>query len=120
MPRTESNPLRGLPFTSADFCDFRAHGPRTRLGHLPAPSWRFAARVSASAATVDSSPGRGGVTRAADCDFASVFAVTTAVSEGTAESQATTTSVAQPTPSRRSVQGTDSVEPAVPAATVSY
>ena len=31
MPRTESNASGGPPFTSADFCDFRKHGPRMRV-----------------------------------------------------------------------------------------
>ena len=119
MSRTESKALSGLPFTSPDFCDFRAHGPRMRFDDLPTSSGSFAARVSTSAATVDSSPGRGWASRAAANDFASVFAVPTAVSEGSAESRAATTSVVQPTPSRSSVQGTDSVEPAVPTAPVS-
>ena len=101
------------------FCDFRAHGPRMRLDDLPTPSRRFVARVSASVATVDRSPGRGWVSRAADNDFASVLTVPTAVSEGSVEAPATTTSVAQPTPSRSSVQGTDSVEPADLTASVS-
>ena len=73
MPRTESNALVGLRFTSADFCDFRAHWPRMRLDDFPTPSRRFFARVSASVATVDNSPGRGWVSRAADNDFSSVL-----------------------------------------------
>ena len=117
-PRTESNALGGLPVTSSDFSDFRAHGPRMGLDDLPTPSRRFVARVSASVATVDSSPDRGWVSRAADNDFASVSAVSTAVSEGSAEAPATTTSVAQSTPSRSSVQRTDSVEPTGPTASV--
>ena len=119
MLRTECNALGGLPFTLADFCDFRAHGPRMRLDDHPTPSRRFVARVSAFITTIDSSPGRGWVSRAADNDFASVFAVPTSVSEGSAEPPATTTSVAQPTPSRSSEQGTDSVEPTGPTASVS-
>ena len=110
MPRTESNALGGLPLTLADFCDFRSHGPRMRLDDLPTPSRRFVARVSASTATVDSSPGRG--------DFASVFAVPTVTNEDSAEAPAATTSVAQPTPSRSSVQGTNPVEPTGPTAPV--
>ena len=57
-------------------------------------------------------PAAGGglaVSRAADYDFVSVFAVPTTASEGSAEAPAATTSIAHPTPSRSSVQGTDSV-----------
>ena len=89
-----------------------------RLDDLPNPSRRFVACVSASTATVDSSPGRGGGSRAADYDFASVFAVPTLASEDSAQALAATTSVAQPTPSRSSVQGTDPVEgPPAPVST---
>ena len=119
MTRTENNALGGLPLTLADVCDFRTHGPRMRLDDHLTPSRRFAARVSASTATVDSSPGRGGGSRAADYDFASVFPVPTVASEDSAEAPVATTSVAQPTPSRNSVQGTDSVEPTGPTAPVS-
>ena len=59
MLRTESNALGGLPSTSADLCDFGAHGPHMRLGDLPTLSRRFVARISAPVAIVDSSPGRG-------------------------------------------------------------
>ena len=104
MPRTESNALGGLPFTSADFCDFRALGPRMRLDDLPAPPITSVARVFAPEVNVDSSPGRGWISRTADNDFAPVIAVPTAVSEGSAEASATTTSVVQPTPPRSSVQ----------------
>ena len=90
-----------------------------RRKDLHTSSRRFAARVSASAATVDSSPGRGGVSRAADYDFALVFAVLTAASDDSAEAPAATTSVAQPTPSRSSVQMTDSIEFTGPTASVS-
>ena len=119
MPRTESNALGGLPFTPADVCVFRAHGPRMRLDDVSGPSRRFLARVSASVATVDGSPGRGWASRTADNDSASGFAVPTAVSEGSARASATTTSVVQPTPSRSSVQETDLVKPADPTASVS-
>ena len=87
MPRTENNALGGLPFTLADFCNFRAHEPRMRLDDLPTPSRRFVACAVASAITVDSSHGRGWASRAADNDFASVFAVPTAVIEGSAEAR---------------------------------
>ena len=53
VPRTESAVLGGLPFTSADYGEFRIHGPHMRIDDLSAPSGRFVARVSASAATVD-------------------------------------------------------------------
>ena len=59
VPHTESAVLGGLPFTSADYCDFRAHGPHMRIDDLSAPSGRFVARVSASVTTVDRCPGRG-------------------------------------------------------------
>ena len=118
MPRTESNALGGLPLTLADFCDFRTHGPRMRLDDLPTPSRRFVARVSASTATVDSSPGRGGGSRTADYNFASVFAVPIVTNEDSAEAPAATTSVAQSTPSRSSIQGTNPVEPMGPTASV--
>ena len=57
VPRTESAVLGGLPFTSADYCDFRTHGPRMRIDDLSAPSGRFVASVSASVTTVDRCPG---------------------------------------------------------------
>ena len=63
-------------------------------------------------------PAAGGGSHTADNDFASVFAAPTAASEDSAEAPAATTSVAQPTPSRISVQGTDSVEPVGPTASV--
>ena len=119
MPRTEKSAFGGLSLTLANVCDIRTHRPRMRLDDLPTRFRRFAARVSASAATVDSFSGRGGDSCAADYNFASVFAAPTASSEDFAEAPATTTSVAQPTPSRSSVQGTDSVEPAGPIASVS-
>ena len=68
VPRTESVVLGGLPFTSADYCDFRPHGPRMRIDDHSAPSGRFVARVSASVATVDRCPGRGRALPAADND----------------------------------------------------
>ena len=74
VPRTDSAALGGLPFTSADFCDFRTHGPRISIDDLSFPSRSFVARVSASVATVDRCPGRGRVLPAADTGFASVFA----------------------------------------------
>ena len=119
MPRTESNSLGGLPFTSADVCDFRTRGPRIKIDDLFAPSSRFVAHASASVTAVDSSLGRGWASPAADNGSASVFAVPTAVSEGSAEAPATATFVTQPTCSRSSVQATDSIEPAGPAASVS-
>ena len=119
MPRTDNNALGGLPLTLADFRDLRTHGPRMRLDDLPTPSRRFVACVSASTATVNSSSGRGGGSRADDYDFASVCAVPTVANEDSAEAPAATTSVAQPTPSRSSVQGTDPVEPTGPTAPVS-
>ena len=90
IPRTENNALGRLPLTLADFCNFRTHGPRVRLDGLPTPSRRFVTRVSASTATVDSSPGLEGASRAANYDFASVFAVPTVVSKNSAEIPAAT------------------------------
>ena len=98
MPRTESAVLGGIPFTSADFCDFRTHGPRMRIDDLSAPSERFVARVSAFVAIVDRCPDRGWALPAADNDFASVFAAPTEVGTGSAEAPAAATTVAQPTP----------------------
>ena len=68
VPRTEGAVLGGLPFTSADYCDFRTHGSHMRIDDLSAPSGRFVARVSASVATVDRCPGRGRALPAADND----------------------------------------------------
>ena len=68
MPRRESAVLGGLPFTSADYCDFRIHGPHMRNDDLSAPSGRFVARVSAFVTTVDRCPGRGRTLPAADND----------------------------------------------------
>ena len=75
VPRTEGAVLGGLPFTSADFCNFRTHGPRKRIDDLSAPSGSFVARVSASVATVDRYPGRGRALPPADHVFALVLAV---------------------------------------------
>ena len=116
MPRTENAVLGGLRFTSADYCDFRTHGPHMRIDDLSAPSGRFFDRVSASVATVDRCPGRGKALPAAGNDFASVFVVPTEVGAGSAEGPAAATAVAQPTPSRSPTQGTDSVETTVPTA----
>ena len=93
MLHTESAVLGGLPFTSADFCDFCIHGPRMSIDDLSAPSESFVARVSGSVATVDRCPGRGRALPAADSDFASVFAVPTEVGTGSADAGAATTTV---------------------------
>ena len=61
VPRTESAVLGGLPFTSADYCDFRTHGPHMRIDDLSAPSGRLVARISASVATFDRCPAAGGL-----------------------------------------------------------
>ena len=111
VPRTDSIVLGGLPFTSADYCDFRTHGPRLRIDDPSAPSGRFVARVSTPVSAIDRCPGRGRSLPAADNAFASVFAVPTRVGEGSAEAPAAATPVAQPTPSRSPIQGSDSVEP---------
>ena len=68
VPRTEIAVLSGFPFTPADYCDFRTHGPHMRIDDLSAPSGRFVARVSASVATVDCCPGRERALPAADND----------------------------------------------------
>ena len=68
VPRTESAVLGGLSFTSADYCDFRTHGPHMRIDDLSAPSGRFVAGVSASVTTVDRCPGRNPTLPAADND----------------------------------------------------
>ena len=70
VPRTEHAVLAGLPFTSADYCNFRTHGPRIRINDLFAPSGKFVARVSASVATVDRWPGRERALPSAENDFA--------------------------------------------------
>ena len=59
VPHPESAILGGFTFTSSDFCDFRTHGPRMRIGDLSAPSGRFVARVTATVTTDDCRPGRG-------------------------------------------------------------
>ena len=61
VPHTESDVLGGLSFTSTDYCEFRTHGPQMRIDDLSAPSGGFVARVSASVASVDRWPGRGGL-----------------------------------------------------------
>ena len=91
LPRTENNALRGLFLTLADFCGFLSNGPRMRFDDLRAPSRRFIGRVCASPATVDSSPRRGGGSRAANYDFTSVLAVPIVISEDSAEAPAATT-----------------------------
>ena len=68
VPRTESAVLGELPFTSADYCDFRTHGPHIRIDDGSAPSGRFVTRVSASVTTVDRCLGRGRTLLAADND----------------------------------------------------
>ena len=68
VPRTEIVFLGGLSFTSADYCDFRTHGPHMRIDNLSAPSGRFVARVSASVSNVNRCPGRGRSFPAADND----------------------------------------------------
>ena len=93
------------------FSIFRIHGPRTRTDDLSAPWGKFSARVTASVSTVDRDPGRGWALPTADNDFASVFAVPTEVGTGSAEASAAATTVALPTCSRISTEGTDTVEP---------
>ena len=111
MPRTTSAVLGGLPFTSADYCDFRTHGPHMKIDDLSVPSGRFIARHHRR-----SLPRPWAGLPAADSDFASVFTVPTEVGTGSAEAPAAATAVAQPTPSRRPTQGVDSVETTGPTA----
>ena len=68
VPRTGSAVLGELPFTSADYCDFRTHGPHMKIDYLSASSGRLVARVSASVTTVDRCPSRGRTLPAADND----------------------------------------------------
>ena len=56
-PTVKSPSWSGLPFTSLDFHDFRAHGPSMRIDDISASLGRFVARVSASVAIVDCRPG---------------------------------------------------------------
>ena len=116
VPRTASAVLGGLPFTSANYCEFRTHGPHMRIDDLSDPSGRFVTCVSASVTTVDRCSGRGRALPAADKDFDSVFAVPTEVSTGSAEDPAAATAVAQSTPSKSPTQRTDSVETTGPTA----
>ena len=111
MTRTEIVVLSGLPFNSADYCDFRTHEPRLRIDGFLALSGRFVARVSASVAAIDRCPGRGRAIPAADNAFASVSAVPTEVEEGYAEPPGATTPLAQPIPLRSLTQGADQAEP---------
>ena len=94
VPRTESAVLGGIPFTSADFRDFRAHGPRMWIDDISAHSGSFVACVSASVATVDRCPGRARALPAADNAFASGFVVPTEVGTGSGEAPVATTTVA--------------------------
>ena len=73
VPRTEHAALGGLPLTSAAFHNFRTHEPRIRIDGFSAPPGRFAARVSASVATIEGCTGRGSISPAADTVFASVL-----------------------------------------------
>ena len=93
-PPTERAVLGGLPFTSANFGHFRTDGPRMRIVDLSAPSRSLVARVSASVATVDRCPGRGGTLPVADNGFDSVFAVPTEVGKGSPEAPAAATAIA--------------------------
>ena len=67
--------LGGLPLTSTDFCDFRAHGSRMRIDDLSASTGRFVARVSAFVGTGDDRLGRAPFWPAADAILTPVFAV---------------------------------------------
>ena len=116
VPRTESAFLGGLPFTSADYCDFRKHGPHMRIDDLSAPSGRFVARVSASVTTVDHCPGWGQALPAADNDSLRSLPYP----QRSARAPQTPLLPRRPSPSRllqRSpTQGTDSVETTRPTA----
>ena len=87
-----------------------------RIDDISTPSGSFVARACASVGIVNRCPGRGRTLSAADSDFASVFAVPTEVGTGSAEAPTAATTVAQPTPSRSSTQGTDSVDGTGPIA----
>ena len=117
VPRPVSAVLGGVPFAVSDFRDFRAHGPRMRIYYFSAPSATFVIRVSAAVATVDRRPGRGAIFPAADTAFASVFAVPSEGSTGSAEAPAAATAVTQHAPSPRSTShGVDSAAITDPAA----
>ena len=86
--------MGGFPFTSSDFRDFCAHGPRMRIDDLSAPSGRFVARVTAGVTTDHRRPGRGFFFPVADTAFASVFAVPSEGGTGSAEAPAAAATVA--------------------------
>ena len=75
VPHPDSAVLGGLPVTSTDFRDFRAHGPRMRIDDLSAPTGRFVARVSSFVGTSDDRPGRAIFWPAADATLTPVFAM---------------------------------------------
>ena len=117
MPRTKSAVLGGLPFTSSDFRDSRAHGPRRRMDNLSAPFGRFVARLSASVATVDCRPGLFFFSPTANPAFASVFVVPSGGDQCSAEALATATIVVDRAPLPTStLQGEDSATTTDPAA----
>ena len=69
--------------------------------------------------TLGRCPDRGRALPAADYDFGSVFAVPTEVGTGSAQAPGAAMTVTQPTPSRSSSQGIDSVETTGPTASAS-
>ena len=74
-PQPDSAVLSGLPLTSTDFRDFRAHRPRKRIDDLSAPTGTFVARLSALVGTGDDGLGRAPFCPAADANLSPVFAV---------------------------------------------
>ena len=75
VPHPDSIILGGLPLTSNEFRDFRAHGSRMRIDDLFAPAGRFVARVSAFVGTDDDRLGRAPFLPAADATLTPVIAV---------------------------------------------
>lgn len=86
VPRLDSAVFGGLPFTSSDWRDFGAHGPRMRIDDISAPSGTFVVRVSVSVTTVDRRPGRGENPRTPNTDYSSVFDVPSEGSTGSVKS----------------------------------
>ena len=87
----------GLSFTSSEFRDLRAHGPRIRTDDLYVPLRRFVARVSALVTTVKRRPGLRGCLPVADAAFASIFIVPPGGDQGLAGALAAATIATQRT-----------------------
>ena len=71
----DSAVLGGLPITSTDFRDFRAHRPRMGIADFSAPAGRFVARVSAFVGTGDDRLSSAPFWPAAEAIFTSGLAV---------------------------------------------